>query len=243
MEVIDVDAVHGAREALRRAIAESLHDDLSKTYQANQSNKAYSPDAESAGRRSLKNIALAYLSKMEDTESLDLVRSQYYDADNMTDIVGALGLLVNLDVPDRKKALENYFDRFQRDGLVIEKWLSLQAMSTLPGTLETVKSLMGHEAFSIRNPNKVRALIGAFVMGNPTGFHAADGSGYEFLGDRVIDLDALNPHIAARMIPPLGRWRRFDAARQVLMKAELTRILDTTGLSSDTYELATKSLV
>ena len=242
MEVIDVDAVHGAREHLRRAIAKNLHDALSKTYHANQSNEAYSPDALSAGRRSLKNIALAYLSKLEDTESLDLVRNQYYGADNMTDIIGALGLLINLDVPDREKALENYFDRFRRDGLVVEKWLSLQATSTLPGTLDTVKALMEHEAFSIRNPNKVRALIGAFVMGNPTGFHAADGSGYEFLGDRIIELDALNPHIAARLIPPLGRWQRFDGARQVMMKAELTRILDAKGLSSDTYELATKSL-
>ena len=242
MGVIDVDAVHGAREALRLAIAEKLGEDLSKTYHANQSNEAYAPDAESAGRRSLKNIALAYLSKLPDTESLDLVRNQYYGADNMTDIVDALGLLINLDVPEREKALDDYFDRFRRDPLVVEKWLSLQAMSTLPGTLDTVKLLMEHEAFSIRNPNKVRALIGAFVRGNPTGFHAADGSGYGFLGDRVIELDALNPHVAARMIPPLGRWRRFDSDRQILMKAELTRILDAKGLSSDTYELATKSL-
>jgi aminopeptidase N len=125
---------------------------------------------------------------------------------------------------------------------VVEKWFSLQAMTELPGALDTVKNLMEHEAFSIRNPNKVRALIGGFAMGNPLAFHSADGSGYRFLTDRVIELDALNPSLAARLLPPLGRWRRLDPTRQKTMKAELHRILGTDGLSTDTYELATKSL-
>lgn len=242
MEVVDVAAIHGARERLRRAIAESLADELLQTYHANQSNEAYSPDAESAGRRALKNTALAYLATLEDPAMLDLVRDQYQTADNMTDIVGALAVLNNLDVPARTEALDDYFDRFRRDALVVEKWFSLQAMTQLPGALETVKSLMDHEAFSIRNPNKVRALIGGFAMGNPLGFHAADGSGYTFVADRVIEIDALNPSLAARLLPPLGRWRRFDPARQKKMKAELKRILGTDGVSTDTYELATKSL-
>ena len=115
-------------------------------------------------------------------------------------------------------------------------------MTQLPGALETVRKLMEHEAFSIGNPNKVRALLGAFAMGNPLGFHAADGSGYAFIAEVAIELDARNPHVASRFIPPLGRWRRFDEGRQQKMKAELTRILGTEGLSSDLYELATKSL-
>ncbi len=242
MKVVDVVAIHTARDTLRRAIAKTLRDDLLQTYHANQSNERYSPDALSAGRRALKNTALAYLATLEDPAMLDLVRDQYQTADNMTDIVGALAVLNNLDVPARTEALDDFFERFHRDALVVEKWLSLQAMTQLPGALDTVKNLMEHEAFSIRNPNKVRALIGGFAMGNPLAFHAADGSGYTFLADRVIELDALNPSLAARLLPPLGRWRRFDPARQKTMKAELNRILGTDGLSTDTYELATKSL-
>ena len=242
MEVIDVEAIHGARERLRRDIGENLQDDLAKAYYANQSNQPYSPDALSAGRRSLKNTALAYLSTLDDPGALARVTDQFHSADNMTDIMGALAVLNNLDVPARAAALETYFERFRRDSLVVEKWFSLQAMTNLPGALATVKSLMEHEAYSNRNPNKVRALIGAFVMGNPLGFHASDGSGYGFLGDRVIEIDPFNPSLAARLMRSLGRWRRFDQGRQDLMKAELTRILDTDGLSSDTYEVATKSL-
>ena len=246
IEVVDTEAIHLARQTLRRAIARSLRERLLRTYHANQSNEPYTPDAKSAGRRALKNSALAYLATLHGEEKdgamLDLVQGQYQNADNMTDIVGALAVLNNMDVPERPRALADYYERFRRDPLVVEKWFSLQAITQLPGALETVKELMEHEAFSMNNPNKVRALLAAFATGNPLGFHAADGSGYAFIADRAIELDARNPQVASRFIPPLGRWRRFDEDRQQKMKAELTRILGTEGLSSDLYELATKSL-
>ncbi|HEB67360.1 MAG TPA: DUF3458 domain-containing protein, partial [Gammaproteobacteria bacterium] len=122
------------------------------------------------------------------------------------------------------------------------KWLALQAGSSLPDTLDRVKALMDHPAFDLHNPNKVRALIGRFCAGNPLRFHAADGSGYRFLADRVLELDPLNPSIAARLVKNLSRWRRYDPARQALMKAQLERILATEGLSKDVYEIASRSL-
>ncbi len=242
MDTIDVDAIHTARQALRRAIAERLKDQLLTVYRGNQSNEPFSPDAASAGQRALKNGALAYLVELDNAGMLDLAIEQYRGANNMTDRMAALALLSNKDKPARAEALDDFYRRFAGDTVVIDKWLAVQAMSSLPDTLDQVTALLGHEAFSIRNPNKVRSLIGAFASGNALRFHAADGAGYRFLADRVLELDPMNPQVAARLASPLGRWRRFDTARQALMQAELKRILAEPKLSKDVYEIASKSL-
>ncbi|MFN4165649.1 MAG: aminopeptidase N [Ferrovibrio sp.] len=243
MAVIDVEAVHVARRALRRQIADTHRGLLLATYDGNRMPGAYSPDAGPAGQRALKNAALSYLSELVpgDRGILDRIAGQYRDADNMTDRMAALRLLVDLDVPERQAALDDFHSRFRDDALVLDKWLALQAISALPDTLERVGALMKHPAFSMQKPNKVRALIGSFTA-NALRYHAADGTGYAFHADRIIELDPINPQVAARLLAPLGRWRRVDAGRQAKMKAELERILAVPKLSRETYEIASKSL-
>ena len=244
MEIIDVDGIHAAREALRRAIAEAIEDELRRVYAASQPREPYSPDAAQAGRRALKHAALAYLAALAETDAdcRSAIVEQYRRADNMTDRIAALRLLVDLDGPERQAALDDFYDRFRGDPLVVDKWLALQAVSSRPDTLQRVTDLLGHPAFSLRNPNKVRALIGGFTTGNPLRYHAADGSGYDFHAARTIELDAINHQVAARLLAPLGRWRRFESGRQAKMKAALERILAAPTLSRDVYEIASKSL-
>ncbi|GGF61798.1 aminopeptidase N [Terasakiella brassicae] len=242
METIDVVAIHQAREALRRYIAEDLQKDFLRIFRDLRSDKPYSPNAASCGQRALKNTCLSYLAEGDDPACLALITAQYHNANNMTDRMAALSILSNKEADARLEALEDFYTRFKDDALVVDKWLSVQAMSSLPGTLATVQNLMSHEAFSIRNPNKVRSLIGVFAHANPLHYHNEDGSGYAFHTDRILELDKINPQIAARMVAPLGKWRRFDKKRQDLMKAELQRIIATDGLSGDTFEMASKSL-
>ncbi|MEE2980988.1 MAG: aminopeptidase N [Pseudomonadota bacterium] len=242
MDVIDAEAIHRAREGLRRAVAEHLKRPLVETYHGNQSNQPYSPEAGEAGRRALKNAALSFLANLPDHEMTDLVSGQYRAADNMTDRAAAIRELIDMDGPERTAALDDFYDRFADDPLVTDKWMALQAISSLPDTLARVTELLDHPAFAITNPNKVRALVGAFANGNPLRFHAADGSGYEFLADRVLELDAINPQGGARLLTPLGRWRRFDEGRQGHMKGQLERILAKDGLSRNIYEISSKSL-
>ena len=244
MAIVDVDAIHGAREALRQMIARQLGDDLLRVYEANRDTGPYSPDAGPAGRRALKNAALGYLGALAPNEPvlLRLVADQFRDADNMTDRIAALRILVDIDRPERQEALDAFYQRFDKNPLVMDKWLILQAISSLPDTLARVIELLRHPAFSIRNPNKVRSLIGSFTAGNQLRYHAADGAGYAFHADRIVELDPINPQVAARMLAPLGRWRRFDDARQAKMKAALNRILAAPKLSRDVYEIASKSL-
>ncbi|MDP6689464.1 MAG: aminopeptidase N, partial [Alphaproteobacteria bacterium] len=238
----DPVAIHQAREALRAAIARTLRDDLLAIYDANRSNAPYSPDAASAGRRALKNLALSYLSELDDARCRDLAGRQFRDADNMTDRMAALWCLNDRQGEERADALDAFHDRFKDDAVVIDKWLSLQAASARPDTLDQVVGLMDHPVFSILQPNKVRALISAFCAANPYRFHAPDGSGYRFLADRVLQLDPINPQVAARLATQLGRWRRYDQGRQTLMRAELSRILAADNLSPDVFEIASKAL-
>jgi aminopeptidase N len=243
MAVVDVDAIHAARKALRRQIAATLRIEFERLYAASRDTGAYSPDAAPAGRRALKNSALAYLAALADEDAglRDRIAGQYRAADNMTDRMAALRLLVDIAGPERQAALEDFHARFRDDALVLDKWLALQAISALPDTLDRVKALLSHPAFSMQKPNKVRALIGSFTA-NALRYHAADGAGYAFHADRILALDPKNPQVAARMLAPLGRWRRFDAGRQERMKAELQRILAAPKLSRETYEIASKSL-
>ena len=160
----------------------------------------------------------------------------------MTDVLSALAFFTRIDCPEREPAIAEFYGRWKHDTLVLDKWFSLQAMSHLPGTLESVERLMEHPAFDIRNPNKVRSLVGAFCHGNQVRFHDAGGAGYRFLADRVVQIDAINPQVAARLMGSFSRWRKFDAGRRERMQAELERILATAKLSKDVYEIASKTL-
>jgi aminopeptidase N len=243
MTEVDVDAIHGARESLRRGVADRLNAQLTRLYHDNASNQAYAPDAESAGRRRLRNTALSYLACGDAPDAIALCDAQFKHADNMTDSMAALEILSHLDTPVRTDALAAFHKTWRDDNIVVDKWLALQAASSLPGALDDVQALLRHESFSIRIPNKVRALIGSFCNANQVRFHAADGSGYEFLADRVLELDALNPQVAARLLGPLGPWRKFDAGRREKIKGQLQRILDSEPtLSPDVFEIASKSL-
>jgi aminopeptidase N len=230
------------RKQVRRAIAEAHAADFRRIYDSQRVNAPYVPDAAGMGRRMLKRTALGYLGALETRDSVSLVKAQFDGADNMTDRMDALAVLNQLDVAERDEALEVFYNRFKADHLVVNKWLSVQAACPLPGTLATVRRLLTHPSFDLKNPNKLRAVIGVFSLTKPANFHAADGSGYEFLADQVLAIDKFNPQVAARMVPPLGRWRRFDAARQALMKSQLERIAGTPQISRDVAELVVKSL-
>jgi aminopeptidase N len=240
MALIDVDGIHAVRQFLRAALGQTLQTEWHDTYASYDTREPYSIEAEAIGRRALKNLALAYL--VAGGSGAGLCIEQYAKADNMTDRIAALGLLAESDLPEREGALASFYERWQGDALVIDKWFALQAQTQRPDALEQVEGLLGHEAFTLKNPNRVRSLIGAFAAGNPTGFHRADGAGYAFVGDRLLELDKINPQVAARLTTPFGRWRRYDAGRQDLMKAQLERLLAAPKLSRDTFEIASKSL-
>ncbi|MBD9512350.1 aminopeptidase N [Pseudomonas sp. PDM22] len=245
-EVADVEAIHAAREFARQQIGAALHEPLWERYQANRKQSretAYVAEASHIARRSLQNIALSYLMQSGKAEVLAACQEQYKDCDNMTERLTALAVLVNSSFESEKaEGLAMFADYFKDDPLVMDQWFSVQAGCTLPGGLERVQELMKHSAFTLKNPNKIRALIGAFANQNAVNFHRADGAGYRFLADQIITLNALNPQIASRLLTPLTRWRKYAPTRQALMKAELERILASGELSSDVYEVVSKSL-
>ncbi len=159
----------------------------------------------------------------------------------MTDVLAALSILCGIDCPEREDALAAFYATWRADALVLDKWFTMQATSSLPGTLAEVRGLLSHPDFDLRNPNRVRALVGAFAAGNQVRFHDSTGAGYDFLAEMILRIDPANAQIAARMVAPLGQWRRFDAGRQALMKAALRRITDHQELSTNTFEMASKS--
>ena len=242
MAEIDVDGVHAVREFLRQALGRALEGDWLETYRALQSDAPYRFEAAEVGRRALRNLALGYLMAAGDEQGRRLCLAQFRDADNMTDTVAALDLLAESDLAERAQALADFYGRWRDDALVVDKWFALQAMAQRPDAVEVVTGLLGHEAFTIRNPNRVRALIGAFAAGNPTGFHRADGKGYALIADHVLELDPRNPQVASRLAKAFDRWRRYDAQRQAKMRTQLERILAAPKLSRDVYEIASKSL-
>jgi aminopeptidase N len=242
MRPVAVDEIHEARTRLRRAIGAELRETFQWLHDGMSSEGPYDPGAEAAGRRSLRNAALAYLCAEDTTAAAALAMARFREADNMTDRMAALSVLSDMTDPCREEALDAFHARFKDDEQVMDKWLSVQATSARPDTLGRVRSLMDHPVFSLRKPNKVRALIGAFAMANPVRFHAADGSGYAFVADTLIDLDKLNPQVAARLLGAFGQWRRLPADRSRLMRGALERIAGTEGLSRDCTEIATKSL-
>ena len=238
MEIADVDAIHAVRDAARRAIGAALRDPLRAAYDRYASTGPHDITGPAIGRRSLRNTCLGYLSAGGDPS---LARRQYDTAENMTDQLAALSVLANIDCPERAAVLADFHARWHDDPLVLDKWFTIQAMASAPDAVARVRALAAHPDFDLKNPNRVRALVGAFAA-NQVRFHDAKGEGYRFLADIVIALDPANPQVAARIAGPLGQWRRHDMGRQALMKAELRRILALPGLSTNTFEMVSKSL-
>ena len=242
MPEVDVDGIHAVRRFLREELAAACRDELLARYWSCRAEGEHSLDPAAVGRRSLAGTCLAYLSRLGARSMEALAYDQFSRADNMTDMMAALGVLSHIDCPERRRALAEFYERFHHDPLVVDKWLSVQATSELRGTLAEVEKLMAHEAFDIRNPNRVRSLVGAFCSANAVRFHDVSGGGYRFLADNVLRLDALNPQVAARMAGMFSRWRRYDEARRDLQKIALERIVAEKSLSRDVFEVATKSL-
>jgi len=238
---VDPDAIHTARIALVRAIALAHRDRLAQLYEHMRDANDYSPDAASAGRRALRNAALRYLTAADDEAAAGLADAHYRTATNMTDMIAGLAALTRMESPLRDAAFTHFHDRFRGDPLVLDKWMGLQAGSILPDTVASVRALMKHPAFDIKNPNRVRALIGAF-SGNHLRFHAADGAGYRLVGEVIRGLDALNPQVAARLAGAFESWRRYDPARQALMREELEAIHALKPISPNLFEVTGKML-
>jgi aminopeptidase N len=240
MDVADIEAIYQARKYLRSYLAQQLRETLLHHYHENSSQ--HNLEMKSKGQRRVKNLCLSYLMLLEDPEILTLAMKQFKPMNNMTDVIGVLSGLTNWDCPEREQTLQQFYDKWQTEALVVDKWFGLQAISSLPNTLAKVKSLTHHPAYDDKNPNKVRALVGAFVTYNYLGFHNKNGEGYQFLVDQVLHFDTFNPQLAARMIEPLIRWRKYDSQRQELMHQQLERIAKESRLSSDVYEIVHKSL-
>ncbi|MGZ8240447.1 MAG: aminopeptidase N [Methylobacter sp.] len=243
MQVIDVEAIHKAREFVVLTLAEQLQGQFKTLYLANNREESGQFDAGAIGRRRIKNTCLSYLGKLENAEIQEWATRAQNTAKNMTDQIAALAVIVNNPHPAQQSSLDNFYRQWQAEALVIDKWFALQASSPMPDTFAKVLSLMKHPAFDLKNPNRVRALIGAFSQANPLHFHAANGQGYQFLADQIIALNFLNPQVASRMVNALTSWRRYDKARQELMTAQLKRIISTEAISRDVYEVASKSLL
>ncbi len=243
MDIIDVDALFAVRKFVRTELARQLFMPFLSCYHSIISDAPYRYDPSLSGQRLLKNTALAYLMMDGCQEVVELCLKQFEQADNMTDTISAFtAIMHNPDCPERKAVQVAFFSEWQQNSLVMDKWFMVQATAPLATTLAEVKELTRHSSFSLANPNKVRALIGAFSAANQVCFHDKSGEGYQFLADQVLALNKSNPQIAARILSPLSRWQRYDADRQLLMKGELERILADKSLSKDVYEIAAKSL-
>lgn len=242
MEEAHVESVHLARVFLKTALATVAETELQSRYMAAHVAKPYVYDGEQMGRRCIQNVALSYLCLLESGPYRLQAVAQFEQSNNMTDTMGALCALNDIACDERETMSHAFKECWANEPLVIDKWLSLQASSALPDTLSRVKAIMDSTYFDLLNPNKVRALLGAFG-GNLLHFHAADGSGYALLADQVLALDQHNKLTAARLCAPLTQWKKQDELRQGLMKAQLQRMLDATGLSKDVFEIVSKSLV
>ena len=240
MDVVDPDAIHRSRDRLRTEIGQALMGDLQGAHRiGGAEGDDLSPSAK--GIRRLRTVSLGLIAAADEPQAAALAKSQFDAADNMTDRQGALGVMVSLDAPERPQALDAFYERFRDDPLVLDKWFALQAASQRDDTVDQVMKLAAHPDFVITNPNRLRALAGTFGA-NHFAFHRADGRGYAFLADMIIAADKLNPQVAARLVPPFGRWKRFEPKRAAMMREALERIAASPGLSKDVYEQVTKSL-
>jgi aminopeptidase N len=239
---VDPLAIHKVRNALRKAIGARLHETLSETYRRMEVKGPYSPAPEPAGRRALRNVALGYLALRGKPHDIALAEAHFQASRNLTDQTAALAVLSELNAPARAKAFERFYERWKGDHLVIDSWFAYQAASPLGSSLATVKKLTRHPLFSIENPNKVRALIGTFAMANPVNFNRPDGRGYEFVADRVLELDAFNPQIAARILSAFRSWKALEPKRQQVARRTLQRVAKARPLSHDVTEIVSKML-
>jgi aminopeptidase N len=240
MKLVDPDAIHAARERLRERLGRDLEPQWRAAYAATAANRfELSPAAK--GARRLRTVALGFLMASGAADAPKLALGQFEQADNMTDRQGALGILANSEAPERETALAAFYERYKGDALVIDKWFTAQALSSRDDTLRAVQMLLRHPDFSLVNPNRLRSLIGAFGA-NQRALHDKSGEGYRFLANSILAVDKLNPQNAAKLVPPLGRWRRFAEDRARLMRAELERILAAPALSKDVFEQVSKSL-
>jgi aminopeptidase N len=237
----DPDAIHRARTALICAVASAHGDAIEALYRKLDTKGAFAADAKSAGRRSLRNVLLRYLTSADDEAAAKLADMHYRAATNMTDMIAGLAALTRMASPKRDAAFANFHDRFKGDPLVLDKWMGLQAGSCLPDTASRVRELTKHPAYDVKNPNRVRSLVGAFA-GNHLRFHAADGSGYALVGETIRELDGINPQVSSRMSAAFEAWRRYDAKRQALMRGELEAMLKLPGISPNLFEVAGKML-
>lgn len=242
-ESADVQGICRARTRVLNHLALTLRDELVACYHRNADSGPYQPTPDAIARRALRNTALGWLLQINDEESRLLARKQFYEASNMTDQAGALRALVNSDFDaDRERVLAEFYQQWQHDPQVVEQWFAVQTSSSRAGQLDAVEALLGHNAFDWKNPNKVRAVVGVFAGQNLVNFHAQDGSGYRFLAQQVNRLDDSNPQIAARLVAPLTRWRKYTDVYREGMKSALESIRDKQGLSRDVYEVVHKSL-
>lgn len=242
VEHADPQAIHDVREYFIATLANGMRLPLDACYDRLNKVENYQIDAASMGRRRLKNVCLSYLARINDDGIHGLCLAQFESANNMTDKLAALDALSGIDCPERNTALKAFETLWKDNALVMDKWFMIQAGSSLPNTLEQVKSLQLHPSFDSANPNKIRSLIGRFVNANPVNFHHASGEGYEFLTDYVIDLDTRNPQVASRLVRALAKWQQFEPKRAALMKASLKRIHEQSGISNDVFEIVDKSL-
>ncbi len=242
MAVAEPARVHAARRFLRAALGARHAEALRATYARMGDAGPYRIDGAAIARRSLRNVCLAYLALGNEASGVALAEAQFALQANMTDVLAALAVLAATDTPPRAAALAAFHAKWRHDPLVLDKWFSIQASSPRPQAMADVRALYRHPDFTLRNPNRARALVGAFAMGNPVHFHAEDGSGYAFLGDAVLALDPLNGQVAARMVGALGAWRRQAPAHGALMRAQLERIRALPGLSRGTLEKVALSL-
>ncbi|KFK97819.1 MULTISPECIES: aminopeptidase N [unclassified Serratia (in: enterobacteria)] len=238
---IDPEAIAAVHDAITRCLAQEMADEWLAVYRANNTD-GYRVEHGDIAKRSLRNVCLSYLAFGETEQANQLVMKQFQLADNMTDSLAALSAAVGAQLPCRDALMAEFDERWHQDGLVMDKWFVLQATSPAADVLSKVRALLQHRAFSLGNPNRTRSLIGGFVSANPAAFHAADGSGYQFLVEILSDLNQRNPQVAARLIEPLIRLKRYDASRQVLMRNALEQLKGLENLSGDLYEKITKAL-
>lgn len=246
LDTIDVEAIHHSREGVRRALGWELEPELRRVLAAYDPMRPYQVNAQAIAERALANLALGYLMLTPDRETVALCEQHYRQANNMTDRLSALTYLVNSPAKaaqeQRELVLNDFYQRWQNEALVVDEWLRVQATCSLPGTLEQVRRLESHPAFDPLNPNKLRALIGAFSNANPIHFHDVSGEGYQILTEHVLRLDKPNPQMAARLLTPLTRWRRYSKERAQRMRAQLEHIMAQPDVSKDVYEVVSKSL-
>ena len=245
MAVIDVDAIHRVREFCKQTLAEELHTEFSQLYKACH-NERYELTPQAMGQRSLKNICLSYLLCSQQPSMLqssrDLAMQQFKQAGNMTDQIAALRCLAHYTEDEGRQALADFYQQWRDDALVIDKWFMVQATASGHRSFQNIQALLEHEDFDMKVPNRVRSLIGAFSQSNPVEFHNLSGQGYQFLADAVIQLNATNPQIAARLLLPLIQWKKYDANRQLMMKGQLQRVADIPDLARDVFEITTRGL-